>query len=159
ILKLEVTSETGRMLVEVAEKSGLSPGQLLNRRIRTMGFAKGVFTEDGREVLGMILAPNSRAIQVLETQPENALVSTNQLPLLLTAAEVHHLKREEAQRSYPVKIRGVITSVMPEDQAFTIQDSTRGIYVVDHSESRSDAPRIGEYLEVEGVTDPGKFAP
>ena len=160
ILKLEVTSETGRMLVEVAEKSGLSPGQLLNRRIRTTGFAKGVFTEDGRQVLGMILAPNARAIRVLETPPpENALMSTNQLPLLVTAAEVHHLKREEAQRSYPVKIRGVITSVMPEDQAFTIQDSTRGIYVVDHSESRSDAPRIGEYLEVEGVTDPGKFAP
>jgi signal transduction histidine kinase len=158
ILKLELTSETGRMMVEVAEKSGLAPGQLLNRWIRTTGFAKGVFTEDGRKVLGMVLAPNARAIQVLETLPSEN-VSTNQLPLLVTAAEVHRLKREEAQRSYPVKIRGVITSVMPEDQAFTIQDSTRGIYVVDHSESRSDAPRIGEYLEVEGVTDPGKFAP
>ena len=48
---------------------------------------------------------------------------------------------------------------MPEQQAFTIQDSTRGIYVMDFSESRFDPPRIGEFLEVEGTTDPGKFAP
>ena len=81
------------------------------------------------------------------------------LPLLVSASEIHRLKREEAQRGYPVKIRGVITSVLPEHQAFTIQDSTRGIYVIDFSESRSDSPRIGEFLEVEGVTDPGLFAP
>ena len=160
ILKLEVMSETGRMLVEVADKSGLSAAQLLNRRIRTVGFAKGVFTEDGRQVLGIVLAPNAKAIQFLEMAPtETAMPSSNQLPFLVTSAEVHRLKREEAQRGYPVKIRGVITSVLPEDQGFTIQDSTRGIYVVDQSESRSDAPRIGEYLEVEGTTDPGKFAP
>jgi signal transduction histidine kinase len=160
ILKLEVMSETGRILVKVAEKSGLSSAQLLNRRIRTTGFSEGVFTEDGREVLGMVLAPNARAIELLEpTSIEMAAASSNQLPFLVTSAEVHRLKREEAQRGYPVKIRGVITSVLPEDQGFTIQDSTRGMYVVDQSESRSDAPRIGEYLEVEGTTDPGKFAP
>jgi len=77
----------------------------------------------------------------------------------VNAAEIHRLKREEAQREYPVKIRGVITSVLPEHQAFTIQDSTRGIYVIDFSESRSDPPRIGEFLEVEGTTEPGQFAP
>ncbi len=81
------------------------------------------------------------------------------LPLLVSAAEIHRLKREEAQRGYPVEIRGVVTSVLPEHQAFTIQDSTRGIYVIDFSESRSDSPRIGEFLEVRGVTDPSLFAP
>lgn len=160
VLKLEVMSETGRLLVEVADKLGLSSSQLLNRRIRTTGFGKAVSTEDGRKVLGMVLAPNARAIELVEMAPtETTSTSSNQLPVLRTSAEVHHLKREEAQRGYPVKIRGVITSVLPEDQGFTIQDSTRGIYVVDQSESRSDAPRIGEYLEVEGTTDPGKFAP
>ena len=81
------------------------------------------------------------------------------LPVLTTAGEVHRLKREEAQRGYPVKIRGVVTCVLPEHQAFTIQDATRGIYVVDSSESRSVPPRIGEYLEVQGTTDPSLFAP
>ncbi len=160
ILKLEVMSETGRMFVEIAETAGLAPAQLLNRRIRATGFAKGVLTEEGRQVLGLVLAPNARTIQSLEMPPaETAITSSNQLPFLVTSAEVHRLKREEAQRGYPVKIRGVITSVLPEDQGFTIQDSTRGMYVVDQSESRSDAPRIGEYLEIEGTTDPGKFAP
>jgi signal transduction histidine kinase len=79
--------------------------------------------------------------------------------LLASAAEIHHLKREEAQRAYPVKIRGVVTSTLPEHEAFTIQDTTRGIYVIDVSGSRSDTPRIGDYLEVEGVSDPGQFAP
>src|SRR6202000_841355 len=48
---------------------------------------------------------------------------------------------------------------LPEHKAFTIQDSTHGIYVVDLSESRSDAPRIGQYLQVAGTSDPGQFAP
>ncbi|HSY43217.1 MAG TPA: ATP-binding protein, partial [Candidatus Acidoferrum sp.] len=66
---------------------------------------------------------------------------------------------EEAQRGYPVKIQGIITCVLPERQAFTIQDATRGIYVVDSSESRSVSPKIGEYLEIKGKTDPSLFAP
>jgi hypothetical protein len=33
------------------------------------------------------------------------------------------------------------------------------LYVVDSSESRSVPPKIGEYLEVEGKTDPSLFAP
>ena len=53
----------------------------------------------------------------------------NALPTLTTCAEVHRLKREEAERGYPVRIKGVVTSVLYDLQAFTIQDSTRGIYV------------------------------
>ena len=160
ILKLELSAETGRMQVKVADKTGLAAAQLLNHRIRATGFAEGVFTEDSRQVLGVLLSPNAQAIQIIDNPAtETTVAGTNDLPLLVSAAEVHRLKREEAERGYSVKIRGVITAVLPEDQAFTIQDSTRGIYVIDHSESRSDAPRIGEYLEVEGTSDPGKFAP
>jgi signal transduction histidine kinase len=161
-LKLELSSRTGRMSVEVPGGSGLTSAILLNRRVRATGLCQGVSTIDGQRVLSILLVPGRREIELLEPQPGSAeTVQTNAagLPLLVSASEIHRLKREEAQRGYPVKIRGVITSVLPEHQAFTIQDSTRGIYVIDFSESRSDSPRIGESLEVEGVTDPSLFAP
>ena len=134
----------------------------MNRRLRAAGFCQSVYATDGREVLGVLLVPDGHEITLLE--PPSAFAgytgtNASGLPLLVNAAEVHRLKREEAQRGYPVKIGGGITSVLPEHQAFTIQDSTRGIYVVDFSESRSDPPHIGEFLEVEGAPDPSLFAP
>jgi signal transduction histidine kinase len=161
-LKLELNTGTGRAYVEVANIDGLLPDEILGHRIRAAGFCKSVITSDGREVLGILLVPSSREIVVEKSSAaavESLEMNTTVLPLLTTAAEVHHLKREEAQREYPVKIRGVITSVFPEHQAFTIQDSTRGIYAVDFSESRSDPPHIGDFLEIKGTTDPSLFAP
>jgi signal transduction histidine kinase len=161
-LKLELSAGTGRAYVKLANRDGLLPADFLNHRIRATGFCQNVYTSDGREVLGILLVQSGKEI-VLEASPasapDNAETNTTGLPLLVTAAEVHRLKREEAQSGYPVKIRGVITSVLPEHQAFTIQDSTRGIYVVDFSESRSDPPRIGDFLEIKGTTDPSLFAP
>jgi signal transduction histidine kinase len=161
-LKLELSTETGRMRLEVANSSGLSPALLLNHRIRATGFCQGAYAADGRTILGVLLVPSGQGITLLgppSAMTESTVTNAGELSLLVDAAEVHRLKREEAQRGYPVEIRGVITSVLPEHQAFTIQDSTRGIYVIDFSESRSDLPRIGEFLEVEGVTDPSLFAP
>jgi signal transduction histidine kinase len=162
ILKLELSAETGRVRVEIADSSNLSSALLLNHRVRVTGFCESAYTSDGREVAGVLLVPSSHEITLLEPPSatvENVMTNSAGLSWLVNAAEVHHLKREEAQRGYPVKIHGVITSVLPEHQAFTIQDSTRGIYAVDFSESRSDPPRIGEFLEMEGVTDPSLFAP
>jgi signal transduction histidine kinase len=161
-LKLELSTETGRAHVEVANSDGLVPALLLDHRIRATGFCQSTYASDGREVLGILLVPSGKEIE--EVKPASAAVESTEtnaagLPELVNAAEVHRLKREEAQLGYPVKIRGVVTSVLPEHQAFTIQDSTRGIYVVDFSESRSDPPRIGEFLAVEGATDPSLFAP
>ena len=161
-LKLELSAGTGRVRVEIANGSGLSPAILLNRRVRATGFCQSAYTIDGQKVLGILLVPGGREITLSELHPvvpENMGTNVGGLPLLASAAEIHRLKREEAEREYPVKIRGVITSVLPEHQAFTIQDSTRGIYVIDYSESRFDPPRIGDFLEVEGLTEPGQFAP
>jgi signal transduction histidine kinase len=161
-LKLELSARTGRMRVEVPVASGLSPADLLNQRVRATGFGQGATPMDDQRILCVLLVPQGQEIKVLDPPP--GIAETNEpaasgLPLLVNASEIHRLKREEAQRGYPVKIRGVITSVLPEHQAFTLQDSTRGIYVVDFSESRSDSPRIGEFVDVEGVTDPSLFAP
>jgi signal transduction histidine kinase len=163
-LRLELSAGAGRIRVEIADASGLSPRTLLNSRVRATGFCESAFTADGHRIPGILLVPDRNEVKVIgatfdgeSTGHANSDVSA--LPLLTTAGEVHRLKREEAQRGYPVKLHGVITSIFPEHQAFTIQDSTRGLYVVDFSASRSDPPQIGEFLEVEGTTDADKFAP
>lgn len=161
-LTLELSTETGRMRVAVANRDGLLPALLLNHHVRATGFCQSAYDMDGHGVVGVLLVPGTREISLMEPpslSADNSGTNAGRLPLLATAAEIHRLRREEAQRRYPVRIQGVITSVLPEHQAFTIQDSTRGIYVIDYSESRSDPARIGEYLEVEGVSGPGEFAP
>ena len=163
-LQLELTAGAGHMAVEIADDTGLSETSLLNARIRAVGFGLGVSTTDGQNVAGVLLVPGQQEIEWREPPADPARrasmeSSPSALPVLTTAGEVHRLKREEAQRAYPVKIRGVVTCVIPEHQGFTIQDATRGLYVVDSSPSRPDAPQIGEYLEIEGTSDPGLFAP
>jgi signal transduction histidine kinase/uncharacterized protein YdeI (BOF family) len=159
---LELTSETGRLKLEVADGSGLSADWLLNRRVRVTGVCQNVCDAEGEKIGGILLVSDKRGIRIIETDHptvQSSDTGTVLLPTLTTAIEVHQLNREEAQRGYPVKIQGVVTCVLPERQAFTIQDATRGIYVVDSSESRSVSPTIGEYLEVGGKTDPSLFAP
>ena len=160
--ELELVSETGRLRLEMSDGSSRMAANLLNKQVRVVGICQGAYDAEGEKVGGVLLVSNERDIQVIESNERvinnGAMLSTN-LPVLTSASEVHELSREEAQLGYPVKIRGVITCVLPERQAFIIQDAVRGIYVVDSSESRSVAPKLGEYLEIEGKTDPSLFAP
>jgi signal transduction histidine kinase len=161
-LRLELSTGSGRLRVEVADATGLSVDTLLRREVRVTGFCQGAVTPEGLRVPGVLLTPGSRQIQLVETPGEpntRAPANLSALPVLRTAAQVHRLKREEAQRGYPVVLRGTVTCVVPERQAVILQDATRGIYVVDVSTNGAAPPRIGDYLEVEGTTDPLLFAP
>ncbi|HEY1661555.1 MAG TPA: ATP-binding protein [Verrucomicrobiae bacterium] len=157
---MELTSDTGTLELEAADAPGFTPGDLLDHRVRAVGICQNAYDVDGEKIGGVLLVSDKDGIESigpkgsgLETQGSQAL------PVLTTASEVHQLSRDEAQRGYPARLQGVVTCVQPERQAFTIQDATRGIYVVDSSESRSVPPKIGEYLEVQGKSDPSLFAP
>jgi signal transduction histidine kinase len=161
-LRLELTTNSGRLRVEVANAAGISPNALLRRKVRVTGFSQSAVTPEGMRVPGVLLTPGSQQIQVMESAEEAAArapVDPTALPVLRTAEQVHRLKREEAQRGYPVLLRGTVTCVLPERQAVILQDSTRGIYVVDESSNGAAQPQIGDDLEVEGSTDPSLFAP
>ncbi|HEU0037637.1 MAG TPA: hypothetical protein VFR76_00020, partial [Verrucomicrobiae bacterium] len=80
-------------------------------------------------------------------------------PVLKTAEQIHRLTREEAARAHRAVIRAVVTCSLPESESVVIQDSTRGIYVDRINSTLGEPPRVGELLEIEGVTDPGAFAP
>jgi signal transduction histidine kinase len=97
---------------------------------------------------------------VFRNEAEAAEQDGRKKPVLTTAAQVQRLTREEAQRAYPVKISGVITFVAPNYSALVIQDSTRAIFVRHHAGGwKSDLPQLGDYWEIEGVSNPADFAP
>jgi len=163
-LAVELGAGPSRAWVEIADNSTqpafLRPGA----RVRVTGFCQAVTTSEGARVAGTVLVPAFEHVQPLGPPSEQDVLRTNALAdsgvsLLTKAAEVHRLSRDQAERGYPVRVRGVVTSVLPEHQAFTLQDSTRGLYVEDHSPERSRAPQVGEFLMVEGFTDPSLFAP
>jgi len=157
---LELSSGPGRMQIEISSGAGLSPEALMNRRISATGACLSGVTVDGQSIAGRLLVASAKEIELLEPNREGPAMNPDAggLPTLTTCAAVHRLKREEAQRGYPVQVAGVVTCVLPEHQAFTIQDATRGIYAVDVSDN-GFLPERGEFLKIVGVTDPSKFAP
>ncbi len=85
--------------------------------------------------------------------------SEPKLPLLTTLEQVHRLSREEADLHYPVKVRAVVTCAWGSADNGLIQDDTRGIFA-ENLYWRSDAwPDVGDYIEIEGTTKAGGFAP
>ena len=84
-------------------------------------------------------------------------VLPKQLPTLTHASQIRSLSAEEAARGYPVLVRGVITMDAPSPDFF-VQDTTAGIYV-EGSPSPPFPHVLGQSVEIEGVTGPGKFAP
>ena len=94
------------------------------------------------------------------TEPLGELANADTVALseLTTADEILRLKPREAQRGYPVKIRGVVTCVVLEHDAFIVQDATHAVFII-NSRSATTLPERGELLEVEGKSDKGSFAP
>ena len=80
------------------------------------------------------------------------------LPLLTLAEQVQRLTREEAERGYPVILRGVITC-NNFYQGVVIQDTTRGTFLELSEPLGAGAPQAGEFWEVQGVTGAGLFSP
>jgi signal transduction histidine kinase len=85
------------------------------------------------------------------------LSAAKPLPTLTHVDQIRSLSPEQASLGYPVLVRGVITMDVPSPDFF-VQDATAGIYV-----EGSVSPRfphlLSQFVEVEGVTGPGKFAP
>jgi signal transduction histidine kinase len=85
--------------------------------------------------------------------------SESPLPILTTAEQVHLLSRQAAARGDRAVIRGVVTCSLPSSGAIVVQDATRGIYIDQLNTTLGDIPAVADLIEVEGVTDPGAFAP
>jgi signal transduction histidine kinase len=79
--------------------------------------------------------------------------------VLTNAAQVHCLDQTEAAQRLPVRLKGVVIGESdPEDTGFALQDATGGVYLKAAAATVA-ALHPGDVVEVEGVSDPGDFAP
>ena len=91
-----------------------------------------------------------------------ALSGFPKLPTLTTCRAAHHLTVGEANRHYPVHLRGVVTYYeIPNDEpepTLFVYDSSGSVYI---SLGSARAPGLapGDLVEVEGVSSGGDYAP
>ncbi|ATC64551.1 hypothetical protein CMV30_11630 [Nibricoccus aquaticus] len=78
---------------------------------------------------------------------------------LRLAEQVLELRPEDAAKSLPVKLTGVVTWVRGSTNYVYIQDASSGIRVEMPVNQRPNRDMIYGLVEVEGVTAPGTFAP
>jgi signal transduction histidine kinase len=157
-LEIFLNSADGPLRVRLAGRA--SPPVLApEARVLVRGVAREAFRPDGVKGFGIL---NVAAPDDIRVDPVKPADGTNELT---TAAQVARLSRAEAARAYPVKIRGVITCDAPEIYyGSVIHDQTRGIYCY-WSETNSTTgltwrhPHFGEFWEIEGVCQEGRFAP
>lgn len=76
-------------------------------------------------------------------------------PVLTRAEQIRELSSTEANRGYPVRLRGVVTFI--DDFALFVQDSSAGIAVI--ASGLAHDVRAGELIELEGTTECPDFAP
>src|SRR5215475_11942817 len=79
--------------------------------------------------------------------------------VLTNGLQVQLLSQKTTADKLKAVLRGVVTCYLPDSDSLVLQDATRGVYVSQLSAAWNDAPRLGDSLEIEGVTDPGQFAP
>ncbi|MGH8023273.1 MAG: hypothetical protein ACRED1_06815, partial [Limisphaerales bacterium] len=154
-LELDLRAGRNSLLARVADADGEVSGEFLNSIVRVTGVGCGVFSMNGKLVLGQLSvagADNVKVLRVSAALPPNSAS-------LLKIRYVQALPIPEAAREVPVHIRGVVTSVTRRyDNYLTIQDNTRGIFVNLQNATNSLAT-CGDYDDVIGHSGAGDFAP
>lgn len=82
----------------------------------------------------------------------------NHLSALTNVLQIRLLTPNEAQKGFPVRLRGVVTYCDPRSNDLFVQDTTAGIYVVLDT-NVCDKLAAGQSVEIAGTTDIGDFAP
>ena len=136
---LTLRDETGMLLLRPAPAQTFQPGE-------------------PQDVIGFLA--RERDVPVLEETiaAEREREANEVLPVLTTVHAVHRLPQHEAKRGYPLRLRAVVTYFNVNGQQLVVQDETAGIYVY-AGDSKIPVLRVGELVELEGISGPGDFAP
>lgn len=78
-------------------------------------------------------------------------------PTLTIVSQVQRLRAEEAKAGKPVRLRGVVTFVHPDQHVCYLNDATGGVLVWFENKS-TPLPAVGDSLTVRGITSAGAFS-
>jgi diguanylate cyclase (GGDEF)-like protein len=125
-------------------------------------------------MFALALRPNARPLAVwaaalwalalvspASASPPNAQSAPN-LPVLTTSSQIHSLKPSQAAQRYPAHLRGVIAFADSNNpighNGFYLTDAQGSVFVRT-TPSQAQPLRAGLIVQVDGVTDPGGYAP
>jgi len=115
---------------------------------------------DAREkiVSFRLFVPSVKHIAIVTPGAAQGQAAAPRLPVLTSTAAIHRLPEQEARRGYPIRLRAVVTYYNAFGQSLVVQDGGDGVYV---GAGGTTIPhlRAGQYVEVEGFSGPGDFAP
>jgi len=142
-----IRDETGTMLAESSQVFSLK-----------MGTAVDVWGSPGGDLSRRYLRLATFREAAVQNASTNAVIAQKPavLPLLTNVMQVRELSPTEAGWEYPVKLRGVITLSYQHTRTY-FEDSTAGIYI--RSRQFRSNYNAGDLVEIEGVSNPGWFAP
>lgn len=140
-LELEIVGERSTCQVMVFDSGKLAPSKLLRKKITLegMGTPEGITVIDAKDL-------------VVEEG------GAGKIDPLTQAIQVRRLQPEEANRPYPVRIRGVVTMSTAANN-LVIQDASGGAFVWHRPPDSGRRPQPGESWEIEGMTSRGHFSP
>ncbi len=156
-LEMELAGKRGeRIQIVVVEGSSLLSTNLLHQYVHAAGMLEGLPDPERRQATRLIV-PGPEQIEVHDAAKEAQPLGPSDVQLLTTVERVRHLKRADAARGLPAKIRGVV--IWSSHVALVLQDDTGGVYVHYTADDWTEEPAVGDLWEIEGKTDPGDFSP
>lgn len=139
--ELFIKDETGVLPLQLASNAALVTGGNLD----VIGFL--VPARGGWQLANVIIN------RLVERRGNSAHV-----PTITTVADLHALSGEEASRSYPIRLKAVITYFDPNFGMLFVQDDTGGTYAEAHT-VKNMSLRTGQLVKVSGISEAGFFAP
>jgi signal transduction histidine kinase len=154
----ELQSQPDSIWVTVADGKEFDLMHLLNSRIRVSGIGRAEMAMNQERRLGSLSVATADDIKIQDNSA-GTLAAGVAAPTLITIENIQGLSKDEATRHWPVRIRGVVTSIAPSLYHYmSVQDESRGIFV--RLSPSVKAPIVeGQFCEIVGHTDTGDFAP
>jgi signal transduction histidine kinase len=149
-IQLELSTARGAVQLLVLGKLPEPASALLHQRIEAVGICEA--SPDGG---ALMVVPGWEGINASGSTNATTASSTN--IVLTSAGQVRRLKPEQAKAGIPARIKGVVIAATWD--SLVLQDASGGVFIHWNSDSLANRPRVGEFWEVEGKTDPGDFSP
>jgi signal transduction histidine kinase/CheY-like chemotaxis protein len=154
-LRMELADADARIEIRVRDFPLVPMSALIGSPLTARGVCIGAPESEAQVASFRLLVSRFDDLKTSQVT-QSAVAALGQLSTLTHAADVRGLAADEADKYYPVRLRGVVTYVDREWGMLFVQDATGGIYV--------NAPQLltvtaGDLVDVSGWSHSGNYAP